>query len=207
MSHEHRDSQSTDELISQVQCGNTIARSQLLDRYRDRLRRMVAVRMDRRLQARADPSDVVQEALADAANGLSRYIAGRPVPFLIWLRSLAWQRLVRLHERHLKAVRRSVLKESASVEAFPDDRAQILAERLSHSATRPDRRILQAELKSRVLLGLSRLSESDRELLVSRYLEERSLSDIAGALNCTEAAVRVRHTRALARLAKVIDLG
>ena len=59
------------------------------DRYRDRLRRLVAVRLDPRLAARADASDVVQEALADAARKLDGYLRDRPIPFYPWLRQLA----------------------------------------------------------------------------------------------------------------------
>ena len=200
------DESDTGELIAQVQRGNVVAQSKLLDRYRDRLRRMVSFRMDRRLRARIDPSDVVQEALAEAANGLKNYIQGPPVPFYIWLRSLAWQKLVRVHERHLRAHRRSVLRESHSLCSLTDESAHELADRLSLSATRPDHRILQSELKSRVLVALSQLSDRDRDLLISRHLEQLSISEIARILNCTEGVVRTRHTRALARLARVIDL-
>jgi RNA polymerase sigma-70 factor, ECF subfamily len=57
----------TDQLLDRVTGGDAAARQALLARHRDRLRKMVAFHMDRRLAARVDPSDVVQEALADAA--------------------------------------------------------------------------------------------------------------------------------------------
>src|SRR5579872_5226230 len=98
----------TDQLLGRAAAGDRRARSELLHRHRARLRRMVAVRLDRRILPRVDPSDVVQEALAEADQKLSAYLRQRPVPFYPWLRRLAWEQLVRLHERHLRAGRRSV---------------------------------------------------------------------------------------------------
>src|SRR3954468_22002925 len=109
----------TKELLRQAGRGDPSARQQLLARPRDRLRRMVAVRLDPRLAARVDPSDVVQEALLDAAQKLDGYIRTRPVPFYPWLRRLAWEHLVKLHERHLRAGKRSVLREDQGILALP----------------------------------------------------------------------------------------
>src|SRR5438876_1331918 len=100
----------TEVLLNWAARGNDGARQALLARYRDRLRRMVAVRLDPRLAARVDPSDVVQEALLDAAGKLSGYLRTQPLPFYPWLRRLAWEHLVKLHERH-RARKRSVLRE------------------------------------------------------------------------------------------------
>jgi RNA polymerase sigma-70 factor (ECF subfamily) len=201
----HDELPNTDALLERAVRGEASALTQLLDRYRGRLRTMVAIRLDRRLKARIDPSDVVQEVLAEAARGLSEYAAAQPVPFYVWLRGLAWQRLVRMNEQHLKARRRSVLKESMRVHEFADESARLLADRLADSVNQPDHRLMQAELKSRVLAALSRLSERDRELLVLRHLEQVPSREIAGILQCSDAAVRTRHTRALARLAQLID--
>ena len=101
----------TDELLRQATLGDNDARQRLLDRHPGRLRQMVAVRMDRRLSARVDPSDVVQEALADASQHLDDYLRDRPLAFYPWLRRFAWERLVALHRRHVLAGKRSVTRE------------------------------------------------------------------------------------------------
>src|SRR6266851_601809 len=95
----------TDDLIESARRGDDLARQQLLARHRDRLRRMVALRLDRRLAARVDPSDVVQEALAAATGKLSDYMRDRPLPFYPWLRRLTWEPLVKLHLRALERLR------------------------------------------------------------------------------------------------------
>src|SRR5436309_7088112 len=109
----------TDQLLASASRGDTAARGRLLERHRSRLRRMVAVRLDPRLAARVDPSDVVQEALIDAAGRLPDYLRDRPVAIYPWLRRLAWEHLVKLHERH-RARKRSVLREEPADLPLPD---------------------------------------------------------------------------------------
>src|SRR5437764_15071581 len=101
----------SEELLEQASQGDQSARQQLLARHRGRLLHMVAVRMDPRLRGRFDPSDVVQEALASAAQKLSDYLRRRPLPFYPWLRQLACEQLIELHRRHIQAQRRSVSRE------------------------------------------------------------------------------------------------
>src|SRR5262245_57708475 len=101
----------TEELLRRAGLGARAATGDLLQRHRTRLRRVVGVRMDRRLAARVDPSDVVQEALTDAAHRLPGYLRDRPVPFFVWLRRLAWDRLAALHRTHVHTARRSVARE------------------------------------------------------------------------------------------------
>src|SRR5437588_12001690 len=97
----------TDELLARVRRGDGSARQLLWARHRQRLRRMIALRLDRRLRARVDPSDVVQEALTEADHELGKYLREQPLPFYPWLRQIAVDRLAKLHRRHLEAGRRS----------------------------------------------------------------------------------------------------
>src|SRR5882724_1319841 len=119
----------TDLLLDRAADGDTDARGHLLERHRDRLKRMVAVRSDPRLAARVDPSDVVQEALTEAAGKLDGYLQARPLPFYPWLRLIAQQRLIDLHRKHVLARRRSVTREAAGL-GLPDGSALQLADRL-----------------------------------------------------------------------------
>src|SRR5262245_4052170 len=109
----------TDRLLAAAAAGDDAARGQLLARHRDRLVRAIARRLDRRLAARVDPSDVVQEALADADRKLPAYLRRRPLPFYPWLRRLALERLLRLYRRHVRAGKRSVTREHAGSAAVP----------------------------------------------------------------------------------------
>ena len=129
----------TEQLLEQARQGDGGARQQLLARHRERLRRMVRVHLDRRLAARVDPSDVVQEALAEAAGKLSDYLRERPIPFYPWLRRLAWERLVKLHRRHIRTRKRSVTSEEAGALGLPDESALELASRVAGSGSSPSK--------------------------------------------------------------------
>ncbi|MGO9463196.1 MAG: sigma-70 family RNA polymerase sigma factor [Isosphaeraceae bacterium] len=196
----------TEELLDRAGAGDRSARQQLLARHRARLRQMVALRIDRRMAARVDPSDVVQEALADAAQSLSDYLKNRPLPFYPWLRQFAWERLLQLHRFHLQAKRRSVDREQLRIFDLPDDSEVALAERLVNSGSSPSARALESELRERVQSALESLEPRDREVLVLRYLEQLTTKEIAAVLGISEAAVKTRHRRALERLRRRLDV-
>ena len=196
----------TEQLMDRACRGDAAARQELLVRYRDRLCRMVRVRLDRRLAARIDPSDVVQEALLEADRKLAAYLHERPLPFYPWIRRLAWERLVKLHRRHLQA-RRSVTREDHGVPDLPDESALELAGRLIASGTSPSGRLAGKERRDQLLAALTRLEERDREVLVLRYLEELPTREIAVLLETTEGAIRTRHVRALQRLRVLLGEG
>jgi RNA polymerase sigma-70 factor, ECF subfamily len=199
----------TDQLLGRVAAGDRAARGPLLERHRQRLRHMIAVRLDPRLRARVDPSDVVQESLAEADRKLSDYARRRPVPFYPWLRSLAWERLVHMHRRHIRAQRRSVRRELAARPPLPEDPVEQLAQRLAGRGSSPSARLQRSELRGLVQTALARLSEDDREVLVLRYLEDLSTREIAAVLGLSESAVKMRQLRALQRLRELLgeDLG
>jgi RNA polymerase sigma-70 factor, ECF subfamily len=189
-----------EELVDRAAGGDALARQELLVRHQARLRQMITVRMDSRLSARLDPSDVVQEVFADACRKLPDYLEQRPLPFYPWLRQLAWERLVKLHQRHIKAQKRSTTREQRFDIALSDKSALALANRLLASESSPSRQAMHAELRHRVRVALAQLAERDREVLVMRYLEQLSTREIAAVLGIAEGAVKTRHLRALQRL-------
>lgn len=192
----------TDELLDRSAAGDASARGALLLRHRRRLRRMVAIRLDRRLAPRVDPSDVVQDALAEAAGKLDNYLIARPLPFYPWLRQIAWENVIRLHRRHVGAARRSVKREEPP--PLPDRSALELAERLFAAGTCPSSAAQKAEFRARVREAVAELADSDREILALRHLEQLSVAETAGVLGISESAVKMRHVRALARLRSLL---
>jgi RNA polymerase sigma-70 factor (ECF subfamily) len=195
----------TDELLRQASRGDPAARDGLLARHRDRLRKMVAWRLDRRLAARVDPSDIVQEVLAEASRKMDRYLRERPLPFFPWLRALAREHLLALRRRHIRARGRSVLREEPGLLDLPDESAAELAARLVTSATSPTQQAQRKEQRERVRRALERLAERDREVLVLRNLEQLPVADTAAVLGISAGAVKVRHLRALERLRALLE--
>jgi RNA polymerase sigma-70 factor (ECF subfamily) len=171
----------TEIVVQRAGRGDPAAGQQLLLHFQDRLTRMVAVRLDRRLAARVDPADIVQNSLLDAPQ----------------------QRLSKLNRHHLGTRRRSALREQAWDLPLPDQSTLVLAERLLASGTSPGRQLWRSELKERMQAVLSRLSPNDCDVLILRYLEQLSTADVAAALGITEAAVKKRQLRALERLREI----
>jgi RNA polymerase sigma-70 factor (ECF subfamily) len=186
----------TDLLVEKAAAGDELAREQLLEQYRQRLKRMVAIRLDRRFAARLDPSDVVQEALTEAAHRLDDYLRDRPMPYYPWLRRLVCDRLDKARRRHT-AGRRNVRREEPRL---PEESALELANRLAASNSGPSRATLRHERQQQVRAALDRLPPADREVLALRFLERLTTAEAARVLEITPGAVRVRVMRALERL-------
>ena len=182
--------------------GDGTAWSELLARHRNRLRCMIALRLDRRLRGRIDPSDVIQEAYLDAARRLGDYARDPdPMPPFLWLRFLATQRLQEVHRRHLGAKGRDAAREIA-LEAVPMPAATsaALAAQLLGRDTRASEAALRAERKLRLMEALEAMEPIDREILALRHLEELTNAEAARTLGLSEAAASKRYTRALRRL-------
>jgi RNA polymerase sigma-70 factor (ECF subfamily) len=199
-----RKSPDTDVLLTQAAEGNREATDRLLERHRPRLRQLIRLRLDRRLAARVDPSDVVQESLVDAAVKLKDYLRTRPMPFYPWLRSLALERLVSLYRWHMRTGKRNVRREERALPLLPDESALELAQRLCAHSSSPSQRLASREAHAQVRAALDRLSERDRELLALRHLEQLSIREIAGVLAISEGAAKIRHVRALERLRDIL---
>jgi RNA polymerase sigma-70 factor (ECF subfamily) len=190
----------TDQLLAWAKAGDASARGRLLERHRGRLRGMVALRLDPRLAARVDPSDLVQETLAVAHRRLDDYIRDRPLPFYPWLRQIAADRLADLHRRHVVSRKRTVAREEPGGLRLADGSELELARRLASSVSAPSARLRREDRLRRLRAALAALSERDREVLVLRHLEQMPPREIAAVLGITEGAVYTRHLRALERL-------
>ena len=198
-------SESDDEdCLARASQGDPDARAQLLEQHRDRLKRMVSLRLDRRLLKRVDPSYIIQEALMQANHKLDEYLRERPIPFYPWLRQLAWDQLVTAYRRHLVAHRRSASREDY-VPDLSDESVAELATFLCDLSEEPLRKLLRAEAQGRLHNALGQLTEQYREILVLRYLEQLSTSETATVLNLGQSAVKMRHMRAIKRLKELLD--
>jgi RNA polymerase sigma-70 factor (ECF subfamily) len=195
----------TDDLLERTRWGDDGAWNLLLKRHRARLRTMIAVRMDRRLKARVDPSDVVQDVLDEANRNLDDFVRDRPLPFHAWLREIAWKRLVDLKRRHIEAAKRSVVREKDFDLGLSDESAAALVDRLASSGTSPSQNLMEEELRGEIRAALEALPPVDREVLILRYVERLSPSETAEALGISKNAASTRHTRALVRLRELID--
>jgi RNA polymerase sigma-70 factor (ECF subfamily) len=155
--------------------------------------------------SRVDPSDVVQEALAEAAASLSGYLRERTIPFYLWLRRLALDRLVKSYRWHVATKKRTVTREVDL--GLSDGSVDVLATVAAAHESGPSERAAREGLRDRVRSALERLPERDREVLTLRYIEQLSAGEIALVTGKTQGAVAVRHLRALERLRALLGEG
>jgi RNA polymerase sigma-70 factor (ECF subfamily) len=200
------DSSETRRTLEQAVQGNSAGWGELLARHRKRLRRMVALRLDRRLQGRIDASDVIQEAYLEAWSRLTEYVREPKTPFFLWLRFLAGQKLVTLHRHHLGVEMRSASLEVALYPGtMPEASSAALAAQLLGHDTRPSEPAIRAELRIQLQEALNRLDPIDREVLALRHFEQLSRAECAHLLNMSDVAVSKRYFRALKRLKEALS--
>jgi RNA polymerase sigma-70 factor, ECF subfamily len=194
-------SMSADILVEAARNGDEAALADLVDRHRDRLERMVRLRMDRRLQGRVDPADIVQDAYLALRGKFPQYSADPRLPFFLWLRLEVGQKLVDVHRFHLGAQMRDAGQEvSLHVGALPPVTSLSLAEQLLGKLTPASHAAMRVELKLRVQEALNGMDGHDREVLVLRHFEELSNAEAAQVLGIKPSAAVNRYMRALKRL-------
>ena len=185
--------------------GDLQALAELFTHYRDRLRGMVRLRLDRRLYGRLDPSDVLQEAYIDLARRFPEYARGPALPFYLWLRALTGQKLIDLHRQHLGAQMRDAGQEVSLFQgALPQASSVSLANQLLGRLTSPTQAAVRAELQLRVQEALNGLEPLDREVLTLRHFEMLSNEETAAVLGVRKSAASNRYVRALRRLKEAL---
>ncbi|MEM7316938.1 MAG: sigma-70 family RNA polymerase sigma factor [Planctomycetota bacterium] len=191
-------------LVEQALEGDQHATATLFEQYRPRLRRMVELRMDARLRARVDASDVLQEAFVDVSRQLDSYREKRSeIPFFLWLRLQTGSRLAQLHRRHLGTEKRDVNREQPPMH-IPDASSIFMAGQLAGQFTSVDRGLRKQEVADKLLQTLNSLSDKDREIIAMRHYEELSTEEIAISLGMTRSGVLKRYGRAIERLTEVV---
>jgi RNA polymerase sigma-70 factor, ECF subfamily len=200
------DSDDTRILLEHAAAGDGPALAELFERHRGRLEVMLRLRLDRRLQGRLDPADVLQEAYLEVARRFREYVAQPSLPFYLWLRSLTGQKLAELHRRHLGAkMRNAGLEVMLDRVAMPRASSASLAELLMGRLTSASRAAIRAETQLRVQGALNSMDPIDREVLVLRHFEMLSNEETARVLGIKPSAASNRHIRALRRLEEILS--
>ena len=175
------------------------------ERNADRLLRVVRLRMDRRLQGRIDPADVLQEAFLDVQARLQEYLQQPDMPVFLWLRFLTGQRLQLIHRHHLGAQMRDAGREvSLHRGAMPQATSVSLAAQLLGRFTSVTQAVQRAEMQFILQDAINALDPIDREILALRHFEELSNEETAQVLGIKASAASSRHVRAVKRLRDVL---
>jgi len=195
----------TQELLAGAGKGEPAAVNELFERHRTGIRNMVQARMDQKLARRVDASDVVQDVLLEASQRLADYLRDPKLPFGLWLRQMAHDRIIDLHRRHRVARRRSLDREQQRPAVGHGDKSSLeLAAQLRDPEVTPAAATLRKELHERFVEAIDRLEDEDREIILMRHFEQLSNSQAAELLGLSQPAAGMRHLRALRRLREIL---
>ena len=195
-----------DELLLRLGQGDLLALGELFVRYREALKKIVEFRLDCRLRGRIDASDVVQDVYIDAAQRVRHYLAKPAMPFFVWLRLLAKQRLIDIHRHHVECEKRDAGREVSLGSPGNSDRSSMcMAACLAGREPSPSAAAGNAELAARLEAALDRMDPVDREVLALRHFEELGNNEVAAILGLKKAAASNRYVRAMQRLREILE--
>lgn len=195
----------TEELLLGAKAGDDDAINRLIERHRGAVLRMVQMRLDQKIRRRVAVSDVVQDVMIDASRRLQDYIANPVMPFHLWLRHIAKDRIIDAHRRHRGSQKRSVDREHGLAVPGADDHSTMdLAAQLCDGELTPAAAATQREMAKRVEAAITELGEQDGEIIIMRHYEQLSNQEVAQALGLSEPAASMRYLRAVRRLREML---
>lgn len=192
------------DLLQNSLSGKEAGLNEVLLKHRDRLKRMIALRMNNKLQGRLDASDVVQDTFVEAARALDAYLADPKLPVFLWLRHLAGEKLIQAHRRHLGAQKRNAEREQRIFGGTPAATSMSLAIQLAGKMTSPSKIVEKKEATDQLMEALEGMNDVDREILTLRHFEQLSSRETATVLDMNYEAVKKRYVRALAKLQSIL---
>jgi RNA polymerase sigma-70 factor (ECF subfamily) len=206
MANSAANSEKISSLLRQVAAGDQALWGDLLEQHRPRLRRMVELRLDPRLQGRLDASDVIQEAYLTASVQLEEYLKKPIIPFYLWLRLVTAQKLVELHRHHLGTKARDAGRQiSLDRGALPEASSAALASKLIGREPSPSESARDVEQRRWVQEALNRMNPVDREVVALRHFEQLTNAETAQVLGLEPPAASKRYVRALQRLKEILS--
>ena len=196
----------TEELLVDAKLGNKTAINELFERQSDSLYRLIQRRLDHKIRRRISVSDVVQNVLIDANRRLQKYLDDPVMPFRLWLRQIAKDRMIDAYRRHRGSAKRSVDREQnlAALRGYDDSHADLMPT-LADSTKSPEENALREEWAEQIQDSIKLLSERHAEIIMLRNYKGLSNLDISHLLNLSEPAASMRYLRAIRRLREVIS--
>jgi RNA polymerase sigma-70 factor (ECF subfamily) len=194
------------EYLRRAAAGDEEALRALFGLHRDRLKRMVHLRLSRRLAGRVDDSDVVQEAFVEVSRNLAEYAREPKLPLFLWMRHLTALKLTEVHRRHLGTQLRDADREvTLHRGGLPLADSVSLAAQLLGTITTPSQAAIKAETRLLVQEALNGMDAVDREVLALKHFEQLSTAEIAEVLGLSKAGAGSRYLRAIKRLRSILE--
>lgn len=196
----------TETLLGAAREGDSDAINRLLEKHRAPIRRLVELRLDRKVQQRVDVSDVVQDVMIEASGRLNKYLSDPSMAFHLWLRQIAWDRIIDTYRRHRVSAKRNMDREQPmAAAASPDQSTMELAIQLCDPRLTPAAAATQREIAAKVEEAIEKMNDQDREIILMRHYEHLSNLEIAEVLDLNPPAASMRYLRAVRRLREMLE--
>jgi RNA polymerase sigma-70 factor (ECF subfamily) len=191
-------------LVLRLRQGDREVLGDLFSLHRERIWRMIRFRMDRRLAARIDPDDVLQEAFLAARTRIDNFLAEPHGSFFVWLRMIALQTLFDQHRHHIGAEMRNAARDVRLDTPDSGNTSLCLAAQLAGTITSPSQAAAGLELMQRLEQAIGTMAALDQEIIAMRHFEDLTNVESAEALGISPTAASNRYVRAIARLKEIL---
>ncbi len=196
----------TEHLLAAARNGDKSAVNLLMDRHRKSLNQLVRMRLDKKIQNRVGASDVVQDVLVEVNRRLPKYLQSPAIPFRLWIRQIARDRVIDAHRRHRVSAKRSVDRERQMLIPKGSDQSSMhLAALICDTDVSPAEALVKKELGRKVEDAITMLDATDSEIIVMRHYEHLTNQEISGLLSINEPAASMRYLRAIRRLKQLMQ--
>jgi len=191
-------------LVLRLREGERAVLGDLFSLHRQRIWRMIRFRMDRRLAARIDPDDVLQEAFLAARTRIDKFLAEPRGSFFVWLRMIALQTLFDQHRHHIGAEMRNAARDVRIDQPDSSNTSLCLAAQLAGTLTSPSQAAAGLEMMQRLEQAIASMAALDQEIIAMRHFEDLTNVESAEALGISPTAASNRYVRAIARLKEIL---
>jgi RNA polymerase sigma-70 factor (ECF subfamily) len=191
-------------LVLRLREGDRGVLGDLFGLHRQRIWRMIRFRMDRRLAARIDPDDVLQEAFLAARTRIDNFLAEPRGSFFVWLRMIALQTLFDQHRHHIGAEMRNAARDVRIDQPDSSNTSLCLAAQLAGTLTSPSQAAAGLELMRQLEQAIASMAALDQEIIAMRHFEDLTNVESAEALGISPTAASNRYVRAIARLKEIL---
>lgn len=193
------------ELVARARAGDGAAMAELFDLYRQKLRSIVAFRMDPNLRGRIDPSDVIQESYLDLAKRLGDFGTKNNMSFFVWSRLVTIERLLSIHRAHISAQKRDARRElSIDQDVGVSQTSVSLAAGLLGKLSSASGKAVRAEQKTKLHEILGMMHANEQEIIALRIFEGLSNGEAAEVLSLTKQTASKRFLRSLEQLRDLV---
>ena len=196
------DSSEASSLLMVARAGDNRRLGELLQQYRHYLTLLATTQIEKRLQPRVSPSDIVQETMLKAYRHFAQFRGQSEPEFRAWLRQILVSNLARFVEQYMLAAKRDIRREVPIEPVATDGDGNLtgLAAMLPGSDKTPSAYAQNREAAAELAQRLAQLPSQYREILVMRDIQGLSFEEVAARLGRSTGATRMLWLRALEKL-------